>query len=166
MYSTGQENSCSFFLVEENLVKTQRCTVCLLASDYLLFLTPFSSNKKIRENEVANSQSRRLCSAPTSMTVLKRLRPFGSSLWHYLSVQKEIRKGKRSLHIRPRLLDLLVLLSFCSFAICCRCWIVQSAAWPRRGFTSNFWLLKLLGSWNMYIFSLSFREFLLVLNST
>ena len=70
MYSTGQENSCSFFLVEENLVKTQRCTVCLLASDYLLFLTPFSSNKKIRENEVANSQSRRLCSAPTSMTVL------------------------------------------------------------------------------------------------
>ena len=82
------------FLVEQNLVKTQRCTVCLLASDYLLFLTPFSSNKKIRENEVANSQSPRLCSAPTSMTVLKRLRPFGSSLWHYLSVQKA--KGREA----------------------------------------------------------------------
>ena len=95
------------FLVEQNLVKTQRCTQCLLASYYLLLFTPFS-NKKIRENEVANSQSRRLCSAPTSMTVLKRLRPFGSSLWHYLSVQKERSKGKRTLHMRPRLLDLIV----------------------------------------------------------
>ena len=107
MFATEQENSCSFSWLNKNLVKTQRCTQCLLASYYLLLFTPFS-NKKIRENEVANSQSRRLCSAPTSMTVLKRLRPFGSSLWNYLSVQKERSKGKRTLHMRPRLLDLIV----------------------------------------------------------
>lgn len=34
MFATGQENSCSFFLVEQNLVKTQRCTVCLLPTTF------------------------------------------------------------------------------------------------------------------------------------
>ena len=92
MFATEQENSCSFSGFLGWTKSCQNATMhCLLASYYLLFFTPFS-NKKIRENEVANSQSSRLCSAPTSMTVLKRLRPFGSSLWHYLSVQKAKRR--------------------------------------------------------------------------
>ena len=38
MFATEQENSCSFSWLKKNLVKTQRCTVCLLPTTFFFSL--------------------------------------------------------------------------------------------------------------------------------